>query len=332
MGTGNMRDQPGGSAWTANALEVISGDRLSQRPDVREERGFVAWPPPVYVPAQTVWGRWSFSLADADFSNATVTMADDSGAVQVELLDRDSDIGEPAIVWAVAGDTNSTLLSAPTGGDHCYAVTVGGVTVGGAAQTPYEYATCVIDPQAPTGPSVTVSSDVTGSVGGTFDVRIAFSEPVAGFTRDDIFVINGAVQALAGSGRDYTATIRADDNGRVTVTVGTGAVHDRHSRPNSAAVPLRLDARVGRPGVSMTSAAGRTVNGSFDVDITFTEPVTGFSASGLEVVNGEVASFGGFGASYWATVRPNAAGTVAVRVLQDAATGPTAGATPARGC
>ena len=322
MGTGNMRGQRGARTRTSNALEVASGDRLSRRPDVREERGFVAWPPPGYVPAQTVWGRWSFSLADADFSNATVTMADDSGAVQVEFLDRDSKIAEPAIVWAVAGDTNSNRLDAPTDGDHCYAVTVNGVTVDGAAPTPYEYATCVIDPDAPTGPSVTVSSDVTGFAAGTFDVSVAFSESVAGFTRDDIFVVNGAVQALTGSGRDYTATIRADDNGAVVVTVGAGAVHDRHSRPNTAASPLRLDARVGRPGVSMTSATGRTVHGSFDVDITFTEPVTGFSSSGIEVVNGEVTGFGGSGASYRATIRPNAAGTVAVRVRHDVATGP----------
>ena len=53
------------------------------------------------------------------------------------------------------------------------------------------------------------------------------------------------------------------------------------------------------------------MNGSFDVDITFTEPVTGFSPSGFDVVNGEVTGFGGSGASYRATIRPNAAGTVA---------------------
>ena len=100
----------------------------------------------------------------------------------------------------MAGDTNSNRLAAPTDGDHCYAVTVNGVTVNGTAQRPYEYATCLIDPDAPTGPSVTVNSDVTGFASGTFDVDIAFSEPVAGFTRDDVFVVNGAVQALTGSG------------------------------------------------------------------------------------------------------------------------------------
>ena len=318
MGTGNMRAPQGASTPTANALEVISGDRLSQRPRVREERGFVAWPPPGYVPAQTAWGRWSFSLAGADFSDATVAVVDGSGAVQVEVIDRSSNIAEPSIVWAVAGDTNSHLLAAPADGDHCYAVTVAGVTINGAVQTPYEYASCVIDPHAPTGPSVTL--DAPDTVDGTFDVSITFSEPVAGFTSEDVFVINGAVQALRGSGREYTATIRAHGSGAVVATVGAGAVHDRHSRPNTAAVPLRRDARVGRPTAELASAAFGTVYGSFDVSITFNTPVSGFSWSGIRTVNGTVSSLTGSGASYRATIEPDSDGTVVVWVREDAAT------------
>ena len=321
MGTGNMRDPRGSYMWTSNALDVISGDRLSQRPDVREERGFVAWPPPGYVPSQTVWGRWSFSLPGADFSNASVAVADASGAVAVEILDRHSNIGEPGIVWAVAGDTNSYLLPLPRGGDHCYAVTVSGVTIDHAVEAPYEYATCVIDPHAPTGPSVALSSDAPDTISGAFEVDISFSEPVTGFTSEDVFVINGTVQALTGSGRDYTATISADDDGAVVTTVGAGAVHDRDSRPNTAAVPLRRTARGERATVAVTSSAGRTVSGSFDVAITFSKPVTGFSAAGIRVVNATVSNFSGSGgASYRATITPSSPGTVMVRVRQDAAT------------
>ncbi len=51
----------------ANALYVLDDNLWGTRPDVREARGLVAWAPPGYVPAETVWGRWSFSLLDADF-------------------------------------------------------------------------------------------------------------------------------------------------------------------------------------------------------------------------------------------------------------------------
>ena len=237
----------------------------------------------------------------------------------VEILDRDSVVGEPAIVWAVAGDTNSLLLPAPANGDHCYTVTVSGARVGGEVPTPFEYPVCVIDPDAPTGPSVTLSSDAPDTVGGSFDVTVVFSEPVNGFTSEDIFVVNGAATALWGRGQHYDATIRTDDNGAVTVTVGAGAIHDSASLPNTAAVPLRRTASVGRPTASVASSARATVRGAFEVSITFSEPVTGFSTSDVRVVNGTVSNLAGSGASYRATVTPSNDGTVMVRVLQDAA-------------
>ena len=319
MGTGDARKPQRHFDSTANALDVIGGERLANRPSVREERGFVAWPPSGYVPAGVVWGRWSFSLPEADFSNASVAVADDSGAVAVEILDRDSRVGEPAIVWAVAGDTDSRLLPAPADGDHCYTVTVSGARVGGEIPTPFEYPVCVIDPDAATGPSVTLSSDAPDTVGGSFDVTVTFSEPVNGFTSEDLFVANGAVTELSGRGRHYDATIRPDDNGAVTVTVGAGAIHDSASLPNTAAIPLRRTASVGRPTAGVASSAGATVRGAFEVSITFSEAVTGFSTSDVRVVNGTVSNLTGNGASYRATVTPSNDGTVMVRVLQDAA-------------
>ena len=58
VGTG---DVPGsGGFLPANTLQVFDSEVWSARPEVREERGFVAWPPSGYVPAETVWTRWSF--------------------------------------------------------------------------------------------------------------------------------------------------------------------------------------------------------------------------------------------------------------------------------
>ena len=317
IGTGNVRS-PDLRYRTANAMHLLY-DR-SRRPETREARGFVAWPPAGYVSPSVVWGRWSFSLADADFSNASVTVADDAGATRVEILDRDSTVGEPGIVWAVADDTNSNLLPAPTDGDHCYTVSVSGVMIDEETQTPYEYPVCVIDLNAPSRPSVTLDSPSAEPVGGSFDVTISFSEPVDGFTQSDIYVVNGVVTALSGWGRDYSAAIRADDNGAVVVTVGAGAVHDKRNRPNTAAIGLLRTADVGRPTVSISSSAPAAVLGGFGVDIDFSEPVTGFTLPGIRVVNGAVSNLTGTDASYRATVTPNTDVTVMVRVLQDSAT------------
>ncbi|MEM8706099.1 MAG: S-layer homology domain-containing protein [Actinomycetota bacterium] len=148
MGTGDVPFGP--SNWSSNTLYVFDSNLWNQRPDVREERDFVAWPPSGYVPAETVWGRWSFSLARADFSSATVTVTDENGSVEVEILERIQSGGliapEASIVWAVAGDTNSGLLPTPTGGDDCYNIAISGVTMSGAVQDPFQYTTCVLDP------------------------------------------------------------------------------------------------------------------------------------------------------------------------------------------
>jgi len=151
IGSGDV--DTGGGYWAANTLHVFDDNLWGTRPDVREDRGFVAWPPAGYVPPDTVWGRWSFSLYGGDFSTATVTVNDSLGAIGVNILDRIQPSNpasriapEPSIVWAIGADTNSTLLPAPENGDECYTVTIGGVKVGGSAQPDFSYSTCVIDP------------------------------------------------------------------------------------------------------------------------------------------------------------------------------------------
>lgn len=155
IGTGNVRGS--GSYQLANAMHLRYDWNLN--PTVREERGFVAWPPAGYVPSGVVWGRWSFSkqqiqtettrsgnttyikryLSQPDFSQATVSVTDDNGAVETTIIHRDT-----ALVWAIGGDTQSDLLPEPTDGDHCYTVTISGIRENGAVHTPYQYAVCVV--------------------------------------------------------------------------------------------------------------------------------------------------------------------------------------------
>ena len=131
IGTGDIP----GRANTLHA-QYSSGQR-----EIRGQRSFVAWPPPGYIPYVVVWGRWSFTLPIADFSNATVAVVNDSGPVETEIIhNRDS-----AIVWAMDGDSHSWPHIRPLNGDLCYAMTISGIQIGGETQPPYEYATCVTD-------------------------------------------------------------------------------------------------------------------------------------------------------------------------------------------
>ena len=316
IGTGNVRRNSGRYRF-ANAMH-LNYDAVAAS-GTREVRGFVAWPPAGFVPAGVVWGRWSFSLDSADFAGANVRVDDGTGAVSVQVLDRTADIGSPGIVWAVAGDRNSNLLGTPRNGDRCYTVTIDGVRVEGDEQPAYEYPVCVIDPSAQVGPTVNVSSDAPRSVGSTFEVTIDFDDDVDGFTHSDVDVHNGVVTEFSGSGSRYNATIRADDNGDVVVTVRAGAVHDVRNRPNPPSVPLVRTADVGRPVATLSSPARATVSGSFDVTIEFSEPVTGLDLSDIRVVNGTAAGLRGSGSSYRATISPTGDGTVMIRLLQDAA-------------
>ena len=74
-------------------------------------------------------------------------------------------------------------------------------------------------------PTITVSGP-SGTQTGAFDVTIAFSAAVTGFTLSDIVVINGSAANLAGSGAAYTATIEPTSGNKVTVSIPAGGAQD----------------------------------------------------------------------------------------------------------
>ncbi len=207
MGTGNAR-----RGREANALWPRDDNTFASRPRVREPRGFVAWPPSGHVPPETVWGRWSLSLGGADFSGASVTMSDGDGPVATEVIHRSAaprpnsrSAPEQAIVWAVAGDTNSDLLRAPSGPDHCYTVNITGVRIAGAAPQPYEYTTCVLGE-----PSVPPPPDHATRTGGVDDIP----GPEQDATEDDTpatptSTIHSFKAVTAGD--SHTCGLRTDD-------------------------------------------------------------------------------------------------------------------------
>ena len=320
MSTGDARR----GRHTANTL-WYNGQTGSQRPVVREPRGFVAWPPSGYVPADRAWGRWSFSLPDTDLSAAEVAVRDDDGPVAVEVLTRGEGAGGPAIVWAVAGDTNSYLLPQPHGTDRCFVVTVAGVAAADGALDDFEYPVCVLSADTAPGPTPSLSSDTPEPAPGVFDVTVTFSEPVAGFSLRDVHVAAGAatsVTSIDGAADQYRVVITADRDGPVTVTIAENAAYDAGGRPNGRSMPLTRHATARRPSARVTSTASAAGSGPFDVTVTFSEPVAGLDTAALTVINGSAApgADNGNGSDHNVRVTPETHGAVIVRVEAGAGT------------
>ncbi|HEY1737501.1 MAG TPA: CAP domain-containing protein [Acidimicrobiia bacterium] len=155
MGSGSV---PATSGHDAAEAQYVLSPPVSPVPTPRD--GFMAWPPKGFVPYQIVYPRWSFSLANASFAGATVTMSSNGNNVPVTIEGRDNEFGDPAIIWipTVNGVTDGQAWPNP-GADATYTVTVSGVTVNGNPVAPSTYNVTVIDPSkgdsahAPSGPA-----------------------------------------------------------------------------------------------------------------------------------------------------------------------------------
>ncbi|MBK6999888.1 MAG: DUF4214 domain-containing protein [Rhodoferax sp.] len=148
MGTG---DVPGGtlngaSLNSANALWVFDSNVNGARPTVRDT--FVAWPPKGFVPYPVVYGRWSFSYPQADFSQASVAVRKNGSAVAVTTEPVQNGYGENTLVWLLQGYTNAATWSRPSN-DDTYAVTINNVRLNGSAQS-FAYDVIVFDPATAT--------------------------------------------------------------------------------------------------------------------------------------------------------------------------------------
>lgn len=152
MATGDVTNTPNSpnDYFAANAL-YVSGNLLppSSSPE------YVPWPNRGFVPEPLVPERWSLSYPNADFSSATVSMTDSSGApITTTVVSHSAIFGDATIAWT---PNAASILSAESI-DRTYHVTVSNIIIGGVAQS-YSYTTTVINPDR-----LLESSDLSGSV------------------------------------------------------------------------------------------------------------------------------------------------------------------------
>ena len=148
FGTGDV-DATGGanSAYQgkSNSLWVQDANIWSSRPTTRD--GYIAWPPPGYVPYQVVYPRWSISFKNADFSSAVVTMSTNGTNIPVTIDHRGSGSNsapENTLVWRPTSKTDDATWAVPSG-DTSYDIHITGVTSSGIPST-IDYTVIVIDP------------------------------------------------------------------------------------------------------------------------------------------------------------------------------------------
>ncbi len=146
-------------------------------------------------------------------------------------------------------------------------------------------------------PTVTISNVPSRPQSGSFTVYIDFGEPVTGFVVDDINIIGKMVDATAtisGSvdGR-YTATITPTEEsmfGTLDIQVPAGVAQNAGGHPNKESIKYVVTIDRVKPMVELY-APKKPQNKPFDVTITFSEEVTGFSASDFSLM--KEGDFGG---------------------------------------
>lgn len=143
MGVGDVAGDGTSAHESANAVWVQDGHFGDPRPATRQD--FVSWPPPGFLPYPLMFPRWSFSLADAKFDAAKVSVTRDGVGVPVTLEKVAEGSGENTLVFK----PNDPAIGDPTpapAGDIRFDVKVEKVKLAGAELPPFTYSVTLFDP------------------------------------------------------------------------------------------------------------------------------------------------------------------------------------------
>ncbi len=151
MGSGDVAGSelfgfsPANSIWVQDEDHIFDPTPWDQ---IRNADGSITWPPSGYVPSDLVWGRWSITYPDADFSNATVTMT--MGASNIPLVlepySFSGGLPEETLVWVPNGMVTDTAETWPTPTeDETVEVTINNVS-GSGVPTSFNYTVKIFDP------------------------------------------------------------------------------------------------------------------------------------------------------------------------------------------
>lgn len=138
MGTGDI-EAPGSWMTVTNAMKAWDAHIWDARPATLDP--FVAWPPAAYIPYPVVYPVWSFAVAGADFSSASVEVTSGGAPVAVTVSRPSNGFGENTLAFKAC---NCSTWPNP-GADRAYEVTIRSVLLGGVPRD-YTYTVTVINP------------------------------------------------------------------------------------------------------------------------------------------------------------------------------------------
>ena len=155
-----------------------------------------------------------------------------------------------------------------------------------------------------------------------FEVSITFSEQVTEFAASDLSLVNLTASDFSGSGKAYKVTLTPGTEGTYSVQVPADAALDAAGNGNTASVVHTGKYDSTAPTVTIAKVVDSegevSSNGAFDVAITFSETVSGFAALDLALTNLNASNFMGSGATYSATLTPEASGDYKAQVPANA--------------
>ena len=274
----------------------------------------------------------------------------DAGSVEFTVTFSEPVSGFTASDVTIGGTAGATTATV-SGGPNTYAVSVTGMANDGTVTVSIP-AGAAVDSSG-NGNAVATSTDNSVTYDNTdpgatvtkaeeqddptneapIDFTVVFSEPVTGFTADDV-ALNASstpgdeAATVTGSGTTYTVSVSGmTGSGDVTVTVPAGGAFDAAGNGNTdSSVPTGGDNTVaydtGAPSATVSTADGQespTDEETIDFKVVFNEPVTGF-ATGDVVPGGtapgtKTATITGEGTTYNVTVTGvTGEGTVTVKV------------------
>ena len=186
-----------------------------------------------------------------------------------------------------------------------------------------------------TRPSIDTVTGVPDAANETpFDVTITFTEPVAGFQVDEIEATDEIYTAtltpqdpITVSGEEYAEIyilhVEPTSEGTWEFSLPAGIAQDESSNSNIASANYSVVFDFTPPTVTIASPSG-PYNGTFGVDFTFNENVTGFTADDISLTGSataEVSDLTGSGSGYTATITPatGADGDLTIQVPADVA-------------
>ncbi|MFP4292028.1 MAG: Ig-like domain-containing protein [Cyclobacteriaceae bacterium] len=159
-------------------------------------------------------------------------------------------------------------------------------------------------------PRLAMSTDASGTVEGSFEVQMVFNDTLGGFGTDDLSLSNGTLLSLeTEDSLTYTASIEPINDGIVSISIDENLVR------SGSQITLAVTYQPPLPTLQLLSTAADTVEGSFVLQLVFSDTVSGFSLDDISIDNGTVSGLQTDDSlAYSIEVQPDSTGQVNVSV------------------